>query len=183
MKADVTEKLLADPREGISLEELAAELNALARVRDSARIAFCKRLAVAYLLVVGHRPQNGSQDGVRFYDWCEKKIKSASGKRYTASTLRTYLLVGFSGNPEKMMRKRSQISTRIGTHNRQVGSALAAAVRDNSSKVVSLRELRRRGVPSNVAQEVNTLMRAWEEASPEARAQFIYAVTGKRLAA
>lgn len=47
------EQLLDDPNPEISLDDLKSEINELAKLRDKSRVAFCKRLAVAYLMIVG----------------------------------------------------------------------------------------------------------------------------------
>jgi hypothetical protein len=44
-------------------------------------------------------------------------------------------------------------------------------------------KLKAQGMPTDVAREVNVLMTAWEQASSQARSQFMYMITGKRIAA
>ena len=171
-----------DPSPSITLPELARELNAIAKLRDNLRLAFCKRIAVAYLSIVGHTPLNGSADGRKFYVWCEENLRSGTNKKYTHSALRTYLRIGLAKNPQKLLRGMTIISNRRGTQVRQIGAAVVRAIGDDTKKVVSVRKLRER-MPTNVAQEVNELLRAWEHASPEARSQFLYYVTGRKIAA
>ena len=101
------EQLLADPASDISLDELKAEINELAKLRDKSRVAFCKRLAIAYMLIVG-RPfgKNQPRDGEsgKFFLWCAKNIRTANSKIYSTGTLRTYLAVGFSSNPTSSLK-------------------------------------------------------------------------------
>lgn len=181
--SDLT-KFLAEPRPGMTLDELAAELNQLAKIRDNARLAFCKRLAVAYLMIVGHTPRKGCRDAAPFYKWCASKIRSANGKQYTFNTIGNYLKVGFAKNPEKFIRELQQNTNKIIERQRALGSAMKRAVKtDDPPKVIPITRLRAQGLPTDVATEVNKLMTAWEQASPQARSQFIYLVTGKRIAA
>jgi hypothetical protein len=183
MAYDVT-KLLGDPNPGITLDELAKELNELAKVRDSARLAFCKRLAVVYLMIVGHAPKAGSHDGKKFYAWCAAKLRSANGKQYTFKTLQAYLRVGFSANPQKLIRQNDKYAVTKGSAIRSLGAAVERAVRtEPPPKVIPITKLKAQGLPTDVAREVNALMTAWEQASSQARSQFIYIVTGKRIAA
>lgn len=176
--------LLDKPRPGITLDELAKELNALAKIRDSARVAFCQRLAIAYLMIVGHRPKGGpGNDGAPFYQWCADRIRAANGARYSPRTLKHYVGVGFSKNPALAVERQLKTGSRTSEDRRTLGSAIYRAVRSEySPKPVSVTRLRtEHKMPSDVATEVNRLMTAWEQASPTARAQFIYMVTGKRL--
>ena len=182
------EELLSDPNADITLDELKTELNELAKLRDKSRVFFCKRLAVAYLLIV-ERPLSKSEpnDGKskKFYEWCWKNIRTANGNQYSTSTLRAYLKDGFSANPAASLRGRRDQSNHRSEKMRQLGSKLDAAVRTAAPpKVVPITRLKTEfKLATNVAQEVNALMRAWEQASSEARGQFIYMVTGKRIAA
>jgi hypothetical protein len=183
MAYDVT-KLLGDPNPGITLDELAKELNELAKVRHSARAAFCKRIAVAYLIIVGHPPSRQSSDGVKFYKWCEAKIRSGNGKRYTRSTLKTYIYAGFAQNTEQLVRAADKEANKRVEFSRALGTAVKRAVADpDPPKVIPITKLKAQGLPTDVAREVNALMTAWEQASSQARSQFIYIVTGKRIAA
>jgi hypothetical protein len=190
MSNDV-QKYLADPNPGITLDELARELNELGGIRDSARLAFCKRLAVAYLMVVGHRPIKGGHDGKKFYDWCERKIRSGNGKTYKINSLKASLRVGFASNPEKALSKivdaskYSQRNLRNVEGGHTVASAIKRAVTtENPPKPATVTKLRSQfKLPTDVAREVNQLMTAWEQASSQARSQFMYMITGKRIAA
>lgn len=188
------EKLLASPKIGITLNELAIELNELARLRDNARLAFCQRLAVVYLILVGHPPRAGNINGRRggpgglgepFYRWCATSIRSARGKAYSSGTLGGYLRVGFAKNPQKMLERHEQVSEAARAATQRLGYALKHAVKTvTPPKSIPITRLRtEHKLPTDVATEVNRLMTAWEQASPTARAQFIYMVTGKRLAA
>lgn len=184
MSADAS-KLLADPNPEITLDQLAVELNELAKIRDNARLAFCKRLALAYLMIVGHRPVVGaSRDSAKFYEWVDRKIRAANGKQYTRSTIQTYVCVGFSKNSEKMQRQRDAVATVSVERNRLFSSAVRREMAtDNPPKAIPVIELKKQGMPTDVAREVNALMTAWEQASSQARSQFMYIVTGKRIAA
>ena len=182
------EQLLMDPSADASLDELKAEINELARLRDKSRVAFCKRLAVVYLMIVD-RPlsRNEPQDGKpkKFYEWCWKNIRSANGKQYSTGTLKTYLNVGFSANPAATLKAIRQQSGHRSELMRKLGSKLDEAIkREEGPKVVPITQLRSKyKLPTDVAQEVNRLMMAWENASSVARSQFIYMVTGKRVSA
>ena len=68
---------------------------------------------------------------------------------------------------------------------RRLGSKLDEAVKTATPpKVVPITKLRSQySLGTDIATEVNRLMTAWEQASPQGRAQFIYMVTGKRIAA
>ena len=49
-------------------------------------------------------------------------------------------------------------------------------------KVIPIRTLRKKyEISGDVATEVNALMRAWEQASEQARKQFLYLVTNRRV--
>lgn len=181
------EHLLDDPDADISLDELKAELNELAKLRDNSRAAFCKRLAVAYLILVG-RPfgRNEPRDNAakKFYEWCWKHIRSANGKQYSTGTLKSYLHAGFSANPAKSLKARREQANNRSEHMRKLGIRLEEAIKSAPPKVVPITKLRSKfKMPTDVAREVNQLMSVWEQASSEARAQFIYMVTGKRIAA
>lgn len=179
------EQLLSDPAADISLDELKVELNELAKLRDNSRAAFCKRLAVAYMLIVG-RPfgKNEPRDNAakKFYEWCWKHIRTANRKQYSTGTLKAYLAVGFSANPALSLKQKRDQANHRSERMRKLGIKLEAAVTATPPKVVPITKLRSQfKLPTDVAQEVNQLMRAWEQASSSARAQFIYMVTGKRL--
>jgi hypothetical protein len=178
-------KYLADPKPGMTLDELARDLNELAKIRDNARVAFCKRLAVAYLMIVGHVPSRGPSEGARkFYQWCDRKISAANGKRYTHHTLRRYMCVGFAKNPERTLREKNNQSNRTAKEGRDIAIAVRSAVATATPpKVIPITRLKKQGLPTDVATEVNRLMTAWEQASSQARSQFMYLVTGKRIAA
>lgn len=183
MTADVS-KLLADPQPGMTLDQLASELNGLARIRDNARLAFCKRLAVVYMMIVGHRPVAASKDGAKFFEWCNLKLISATGKKYSPRTLGHYLKVGFAKNPQRALNQIVQTNNRAHRESWSIKSAVKHAVTtDNPPKVIPITKLKQQGMPTDVAREVNVLMTAWEQASSQARSQFIYIVTGKRVAA
>lgn len=180
------EQLLSDPAADISLDELKAEINELAKLRDKSRVAFCKRLAVAYMIIVG-RPfgKNEPRDGgsKKFTVWCAKNIRTANGKLYSTGTLRTYLNVGFSSNPAAALKSyRDQANHRSETM-RKLGCKLDEAVKTATPpKVVPITKLRSQfNLVTDVATEVNRLMTAWEQASAQARSQFIYMVTGKLI--
>lgn len=180
------EQLLTDPASDISLDELKTELNELAKLRSQSRVAFCKRLAIAYMLIV-ERPMSldAPRDGKskKFFDWCAKNLRTANGKNYSTGTLRTYVSVGFSSNPATTLKDIRQQSAHRSEIMRKLGSKLDQAVKSESPpKVVSITKLREKyKLPTNVASEVNSLMTAWEQASPQARSQFIYLVTGKKV--
>lgn len=175
--------LLSDPAPTADLDQLARELNELAQIRQTARLAFCRRLAAAYLLLVGHRPNRRSSDGRKFRAWCDAKIRAANGKKYSHRTIELYLIIGFSKNPEAIIRQRTDDANDRAHEMRRIGAALSQAIRSETApKPIPVRKLKTDfGLPGAVASEVNELMRAWENASPDARAQFIYQVTGKRL--
>lgn len=182
------EQLLSDPAADITLDELKLEINELAKLRDKSRVAFSKRLALAYMLLVGRsygkrEPLDG--ESKKFFLWCAHHIRTANGKVYSTGTLRAYLRVGFSGNPATTLKAIRAGANHRSELMRRLGSKIDAAVWSAAPpKPVSITKLRTQfKLPSNVAQEVNSLMTAWEQASPEARAQFIYSVTGRRLAA
>jgi hypothetical protein len=189
MKKEPTqiEKLLDRPKVGITLGELKAELNALAQIRNKARVAFCNRLAIAYLMIVGQPFSPACRTGISrpFYAWCEANLRSGTGKAYSQDTLAGYLRVGFSNNPAATLRAEKERVAAFSSSMRKLGSSVVHAARtDTPPKPVSISRLRtEHKLPADVATEVNRLMTAWEQASPTARAQFIYMVTGKRLAA
>lgn len=181
------EQLLMDPSADASLDELKAEINELAKLRDKSRVAFCKRLAVVYLIIVG-RPlsQKEPHDGKSkaFYEWCWKNIRTANNKQYSTGTLKTYLNVGFSANPAATLKAIRRQSSGRCENMRKLGIGLERAVqREEPPKVIPITKLKSKyRMQTDVAREVNALMTAWEQASTEARSQFIYMVTGKRVA-
>ncbi len=184
MKAltEINEGLLRDPEPTADLEQLARELNALARVRESARLAFCLRLSAAYLLIVGHRPNRRSTDGHKFRTWCDAKIKSANGKSYSHRTLELYLIIGFSKNPEAIIRARTDDANSRAHSMRRIGASIVQAV-EKDTKVLPITQIRKRfDTTGDVAREVNGLMTAWEQASSEARSHFLYLVSGRKIA-
>ena len=173
------ESLLNDPASDITLPELRDEMNELAKLRQNSRLAFCKRLAIAYMLLIGRRagpdaPHDGGTP--KFLDWCYKNLYTANGKRYSRGTIQNYLGVGFASNPEKYFEARNKVITtfnRKSSHDRKLGAAITAAVK-SPAKVISITTLRQKhDLPTNVASEVNALMRAWEQASEQARRQFL----------
>jgi hypothetical protein len=182
------EQLLADPTSDITLEELKVEINELAKLRDKSRVAFCKRLALVYMMIVG-RPRSTEEPndgkGKKFYEWCRRHLRSANGKEYSTSTLSKYVGVGFSADPAMKLRDLRHQANHRSERMRKLGISLEEAVgRATGPKVVPIGKLQEKyKLPTDVAAEVNTLMRAWEQASSHARAQFIYMVTGKRIAA
>lgn len=180
------EQLLADPAADVTLDELKVEINELAKLRNNSRVAFCKRLAIAYMLLVG-RPMSRSEpkDGAskQFYVWCAKNIRTANNKIYSTGTLRAYVGVGFSSNPTASLKVIRDQSNHRSELMRKLGSKLDEAVRTATPpKVVPITQLRSKfKLSTDVAQEVNQMMTAWERASSSARSQFIYMVTGKRV--
>lgn len=179
---EINHNLLLEPEPTADLEQLADELNQLAFIRQNARVAFCRRLAAAYLLIVGHRPNNGSSDGKKFRSWCDAKIRSASKKRYSHRTLELYLIIGFSRNPEAIIRQRTDDANKQARKMRSFGAAMVHAV-EKEATVLPIPQIRKKfEVTSDVAQEINALMTAWEQASTPARNYFLYLVSGKRVA-
>jgi hypothetical protein len=179
-------KFLADPKPGITLDELAKELNELARIRESTRLAFCKRLAVVYLMIVGHAPTKGGtgNGGKKFHEWCSAKIRSGNGKQYSAHYLNTSVRAGISKNPAGFLRRLNDSSNRVAVETRSFRDAVVRAVTaETPPKVIPMTKLKAQGMPTDVAREVNVLMTAWEQASSQARSQFMYMITGKRIAA
>lgn len=175
--------LLADPAPTADLNQLARELNELAKVRQNARLAFCRRLAAAYLLIVGHRPSTRSSDGRKFRTWCDENIHAANGKRYSHRTLELYLIIGFARNPESIIAQRTNDTNKRAQKMRRFGAALAQAPNKDAPKVWSIKEARAKlDVSTDVARELNILMKAWEDASPQARSQFLYIVAGRKVA-
>lgn len=180
---DLNDSLLRDPSPTADLDQLARELNELANIRQSARLAFCKRLAAAYLLLIGHRPNRRSTDGHKFRDWCDRKIRSSTGKKYSHRTIELYLIVGFSKNPEAMIQARTDDTNRRAHEMRRFGAALTQAVEKEAPKVLSVTQIKSKyRVSGDIAQEVNALMTAWEAASSQARSQFLYLVSGRKVA-
>lgn len=181
-------QLLRDPQPGVSLADLKSDLNRLATLRGQARLAFCKRLAIVYMLIVGRVPtRKAPKDGEskKFFAWCDTNLHSGTGKPYGEHALRNYYLVGFSGNPAAAMNARQKAAVDNVKEAWSVRTALKNAIKTPTPlKAVSVIKLRSRyDLPTNVAQEVNAMMTAWEAASSQARNQFIYMVTGKRMAA
>lgn len=184
------ESLLDDPSTDVSLDDLKIELNELAKLRNNSRLAFCKRLAIAYMLLIGHaRGPNSPRDGsaAKFQKWCDANLRSANGKRYSSSTLSTYLTVGFAANPQKYLEDRVKVCRDYGyirrrkdERDRKIGLRLvAAATVVEPLRPISVVQLRKKyELTSDVATEVNWLMTAWEQASAPARKQFI-ALVGK----
>lgn len=179
------EHILQDPDPGITLDQLKDELNELAKLRSDSRVAFCKRLAVAYMLLVGRpyskrEPNDGGS--TKFFAWCHKNIRTANSKEYSSGTLGAYLRVGFSNDPAIALKTIRHNANRTSEVSRKLGVAVREAIVARSKKVVPIPKLQERlKVTHDVAREVNNLMRAWEEASSEARSQFIYLVTGRKI--
>jgi len=180
--ARINARLLSEPEPTLSLAQLADDLNALANIRQNARVAFCRRLAAAYLLIVGHRPNTRSSDGSKFREWCDKNIHSANKKPYSHRTLELYLIIGFSKNPEKIVRQRVDDANRRAHHMRRFGAAIAHAVENNVTALPVTKIRKQFDTTGDVAQEINALMRAWEQASTTARNHFLYLVSGQKIA-
>lgn len=185
MEVDVG-RLLRDPEAGVSLDDLKVDLNQLAKLRNDVRLAFCKRLAIVYLLIVGNVPGRASvRDGKikAFYAWCNQHLQTAGGKSYAPRTLRHYLEFGFANNPKAKIEAWRTNRDKNHNHQRSMGAAVRDAIKA-PAPLLPIRQLKPKyELPTNVAHEVNALMTAWEAASSQARGQFIYMVTGKRVAA
>ena len=187
------EELLDDPKSESSLETLKQEMNELAALRHNSRVAFCKRLALAWMVIVGQRPVVGpltmeikkeyKENSHKFYTWCFKNLKTANGHHYSSGTIRTYLTTGFSNNPEKTIRDAYRASKRSDEKTRKLGAAVRKAVNlENQPQAVPIYRIKTKfKTTPDVAREVNILMRAWEDASTESRSLFIYQVTGRKL--
>jgi hypothetical protein len=178
------ERLLLDPSGDASLDELKRDLNDLAKLRVETRLAFCKRLALAYMILVGHPPAEstgaGRADARAFQTWCANNLRTANNKSYSIGTLRQYVSVGFDANPALRLkrqqendRKKSHKSHQDAKRGRLVGKAIEA---DKPVKAIL-----RRNVSSDVSSEINALMTAWEAASPLARKHFMYSITGMKF--
>jgi hypothetical protein len=76
------------------------------------------------------------------------------------------------------MRDLARTAKRRDERMRKLGNGLARAI-SNGTKVVPIRRQR---VDGDIGQAVNKLMSAWESATPIARSQFIYMVTGAKIA-
>lgn len=177
--------LLADAPSDVTLEQLRADLNALGRLRQDARIAFCKRLALAYVKLIGRRlGYDRKEDGgtTKFLQWCAENIKSSSNKQYARRTLVNYLQVGFAADPVKAFESRIHETTTTNESSRKLGVALKKAVaKEEAPRPISITVLRKKySYTPDIASEVNALMRAWEDASPESRKQFLYLVTDRK---
>jgi hypothetical protein len=179
---EINGNLLREPEPTADLEQLARELNELAHVRQNARVAFCRRLAAAYLLIVGHRPSNGSSDGKKFRAWCDAKIRSANKKRYSHRTLELYLIIGFAKNPEAIVRQRTDDANSRAREVRRFGAAVINAI-EKEARVLPIIQIKKKfETTGDVAREINALMTAWEQACPQSRNHFLYLVTGRRVA-
>lgn len=179
------EELLEDPSGEASLDVLKQEMNELAVLRQNTRLAFCKRLALVWMIIVQAVPTQGKRTAEenakrkQFFLWCGKNLRSATGKQYSSGTLKTYLQTGFASNPAEhynaLMRK-----DRLRAHKqRKLISGLHKAI-ETAPRPIPIAVLREK-YTSDIAREVNQLMRCWEESSSEARASFIYQVTGRKL--
>ena len=183
-----SEQLLLDPSSDASLDELKQELNELAKLRTSARLAFCKRIAVAYMILVGHVPAEakltGRSDAKKFYQWCALNLRTSNDKPYSKSTLRAYVGVGFDTNPALALNKirSAVVVARHKSHDdTKRGRLLGVAIIRPTAAIVKLPSNRKDPISSNISQEINTLMSAWEQASAQARRSFLYMITGQQF--
>lgn len=177
------ESLLEDPAPDASLDDLKNDLNALARLRNKSRLAFCKRLALVYLMIVGRRQGLGSpidEKPKEFFLWCRKNIRSATGVEYSTNTLKGYLTVGFAANPEKLIEREAQNwrrRDRKDAKDMKFGRAILKAVEAEPFKPIPVATLKKKyELSGDVASEVRALMDAWDAASQLARRQFLYIV-------
>lgn len=180
------EELLSDPMAGVTLNQLRDELNELAKIRDKARLQFCKRLALVYVMLIGRRMIKGPKsrdDGTnKFLHWCTDNIHSRNGKKYSRSTLLAYLTVGFSSSPEKCLETKDKASHSWARQAEKISVSIKHACTQTPKAPISVKKLKTNyQMSSSVAQEVNSLMTIWEKASSQARSQFIYFITGRKI--
>ena len=185
-----TDRLLLDPGSDTSLDDLKRELNALAHLRTDSRLAFCKRIAVAYMIIVGHAPNErtltGRENARKFYLWCAENIRTANDKRYSKPTLRAYVDVGFSVNPaNKLQEIRAHVEkARHKSHEdaKRGRLILAATISPKNTKApVSISKKVQSSFGSDVSGEINALIFAWDSASAQARKAFLYMITGAKF--
>lgn len=176
------ETLMGKPRVGMSLDELREELNLIAQIRNGARLGFCQRLAIAYLTIVGRPYGSKKRDGKAedFFRWCYRNLHTANGKAYRTGTLHSYLAVGFSNDPAGLLEHQGKLRERRNKNDRQLVQGIKKAIAEEK-KIIPMKKLTQK-LPEDIATEVNRLMTAWEQASPAARSQFMYMITGKRVA-
>lgn len=134
------------------MQALADHINELGAVAADAHMDFCKALAAAAARVY-------PEFGMTFKDWAHKYLRRPNGRRWSWETLRTY--VRYGQDPQKLEKKREYF--------KQYHAVEAVARRRGSE---------RRG-PIDV--EVNKLMTAWDEASDQARHQFLSLINAKLI--
>lgn len=136
-----------------SLPALADRINGLAKQEHDARLEFCKALAEA-------RERVPRETNMTFVRWARQYLRKPDGTPWATWTL--YQYASYGAHPERLTKSRASIA-KSGRQAREI--ARMHRVRTN-----------------NVADEVNFLMTAWEQASEPARKQFLKMIGKDRWA-
>jgi|SRR5665213_650151 len=167
----------------VTLPALARQMNAIAVGKESLRLEWLKRLAVAYLIVVGHRPAVGppreaKNDGSKFYAWAAQHLVSGTGRAYPYYALRKYVTQAFSANPAAQIAAVVRDKRRNGIRASALGGVITRAIKTELPPAAATqtitRTFKRLNPSADVQAELRALVAAWEGASPEARRIFVH---------
>ena len=140
----------------LELKQAAKTINELAKQEEDARLALCQAIAAAQELV--------HKEGLVWRTWAYENLRRADGSRWSQWTLYSY--ASFGRDPSKLNRVRDKINR----HGRNAREAL---------RLVSASPARRQSQEIDIGKEVDFLLSAWRNASPEARRRFLKLIAEK----
>ena len=144
------------------LREAAKTINALAKQEHDSRLALCRAIASAMELVK-------KESNLTFYEWADKYLRKPDGSKWSLSHI--YKMAMFGRNPKKLQRYREDIAQRGRTARRALVDVRLAAQQAPKERATTL------------DRQVEMLMFAWRNASPEARKVFLEKIAGDQKAA
>lgn len=144
------------------LREAAKTINALAKQENDARLALCRAVAAAMDLVK-------KESNLSWREWADQHLRKPDGSKWSTWTLYSY--ASFGRDPKKLGHLREAVAR----HGRNARKALRTTRRVFANSP--------RPSQSSLDRQVQALMFAWSNASPEARKLFLEKIADDRMAA
>ena len=143
------------------LKEAAKTINYLAKQEEDARLKLCRAIASAMDLVK-------KESKLSWREWAEGNLRKADGSKWSMWTLYSY--ASFGRDPKKLNHVRKSIA--------ENGKNARRAMADMRRQNVEIPAPRPSGIILD--RQVEALMFAWSNASPEARKIFLEKIADVR---
>ncbi len=147
-------KIYEPMREGMSLAQLAGEINKIIAAEEDMQLGLALRLVQAKRLVEAREGTNLS-----WGEWCASNVRKRNGEPYAKSSIEWLLSIGRNANPAQKLkeaRERDAMHNERGVRRGQVGhSSIAAAKAHAQSEVDEVLAARNAGLTQvEIAQKI-----------------------------